>query len=73
MPKWLVERAMPGAGDFTPSELQAITARSCEVIGELPGMQWVEGFVTPDKIYCVLIAPDEAAVREHAERASVTS
>lgn len=69
VPKWLVERTVPGAGDFTPSELRAISQRSCELLEELPQVQWLEAFVTPDKLYCILIAPDEAAIREHGVRA----
>jgi hypothetical protein len=69
MPKFLIEREIPGAGDLSGAELQAISQKSCGVLRELgPQVQWVESFVTGDKIYCVYIAPDEAAVREHATR-----
>ena len=69
MPKFLIEREIPGAGDLSGAELQAISQKSCGVLRELgPQVQWVESFVTGDKIYCVYIAPDEAAVREHAAR-----
>jgi hypothetical protein len=69
MPKFLIEREIPGAGDLSAGELQAISQKSCAVLRELgPQVQWVESFVTGDKIYCVYIAPDEAAVREHAAR-----
>ena len=69
MPKFLIEREIPGAGDLSAGELQAISQKSCGVLQEMgPKIQWVESFVTGDKIYCVYIAPDEAAVREHAER-----
>ncbi len=69
MPKFLIEREIPGAGDLKPEELQAISQKSCGVLQEMgPKIQWVESFVTGDKIYCVYIAPDEAAVREHATR-----
>ncbi len=69
MPKFLIEREIPGAGDLTAQELQAISQKSCGVLRELgPQVQWVESYVTGDKIYCVYIAPDEAAVREHATR-----
>jgi hypothetical protein len=69
MPKFLIEREIPGAGELTPGELQAISQKSCGVLRELgPQVQWVESYVTGDKIYCVYIAPDEAAVREHATR-----
>ena len=69
MPKFVIEREIPGAGKLTPSELNAISQKSCGVLRELgPQIQWVESFVTDDKVYCVYIAPDEAAVREHAKR-----
>ncbi|HEX8290189.1 MAG TPA: DUF4242 domain-containing protein [Pyrinomonadaceae bacterium] len=69
MPKFLIEREIPGAGGLSGEELQAISQKSCGVLRELgPQVQWVESFVTGDKIYCVYIAPDEAAVREHATR-----
>ena len=67
MPKFLIEREIPGAGDLKPEELQAISQKSCGVLRDMgPQIQWVESYVTGDKIYCVYIAPDEAAVREHA-------
>ncbi len=67
MPKFLIEREIAGAGDLTGEELQAISQKSCGVLRDLgPQIQWVESYVTGDKIYCVYIAPDEAAVREHA-------
>ena len=69
MPKFLIEREIPGAGDLKPEELQAISQKSCGVLREMgPQIQWVESYVTGDKVYCVYIAPDEAAVREHARR-----
>jgi hypothetical protein len=69
MPKFLIEREIPGAGDLKPEELQAISQKSCGVLQEMgPQIQWVESYVTGDKVYCVYIAPDEAAVREHARR-----
>ena len=69
MPKFLIEREIPGAGDLKPEELQAISQKSCGVLRDMgPQIQWVESFVTGDKVYCVYIAPDEAAVREHATR-----
>ena len=67
MPKYLIEREIPGAGDLSQQELQAISQKSCGVLREMgPQIQWVESYVTGDKIYCVYIAPDEDAVREHA-------
>jgi hypothetical protein len=69
VPKFLIEREIPGAGELTPEELQGISQKSCGVLREMgPQIQWVESYVTGDKVYCVYIAPDEAAVREHAER-----
>jgi hypothetical protein len=69
MPKFIIEREIPGAGRLTGDELQAISQKSCGVLGEMgPQIQWVESFVTDDKIYCVYVAPDEEAVREHARR-----
>lgn len=67
MPKFLIEREIPGAGDLSPEQLQAISQKSCGVLREMgPQIQWVQSYVTGDKIYCVYVAPDEAAVREHA-------
>ena len=67
MPKYLIEREIPGAGDLSPEDLQGISQKSCSVLqGMGPDIQWVESYVTDDKIYCVYIAPDEAMIREHA-------
>lgn len=69
MPKYVIERELPGAGKLTPEELRAISQKSCSVLRGLgPQIQWVQSFVTDDKIYCIYIAPDEAAVREHARQ-----
>ena len=69
MPKYVIERDIPGAGKLTRDELHAISQKSCSVLCNLgPQIQWVESFVTPDKIYCVYIAPDENAIREHARQ-----
>ncbi|HTQ53692.1 MAG TPA: DUF4242 domain-containing protein [Bryobacteraceae bacterium] len=69
MPKYVIEREIPGVGQLSPGELQAISQKSCSVLQSLgPQVQWVESFVTGDKIYCIYIAPDEASIREHAER-----
>ncbi len=69
MPKFVIERAIPGAGALAPAELQAIAARSCAVLRELgSSVQWLHSYVTADTIYCIYLAPDEAAVREHAAR-----
>ena len=67
MPKFVIEREIPGAGKLSKADLQAISQKSCGVLSKMgPKIQWVESFVTDDKIYCVYIAPDEATVREHA-------
>jgi hypothetical protein len=69
MPKFVIERNLPGAGRLSPSELQGISQKSCGVLRELgPQVQWLQSFVTEDKLYCVYIAPNAEAVREHARR-----
>jgi hypothetical protein len=69
MPKYVIEREIPGAGNLSKEELQGISQTSCGVLNELgPRIQWLESYVTGDKIYCVYIAPDEEMVREHATR-----
>jgi hypothetical protein len=68
VPKFVIEREIPGAGKLSPEQLQAISQKSCGVLRELgPQIQWVQSYVTDDKIYCVYIAPDEATVRKHAQ------
>jgi hypothetical protein len=69
MPKFVIEREIPGAGKLSASDLTAISQKSCGVLKEMgPQIQWVQSFVTDNKVYCVYIAPDEAAVRQHAEQ-----
>lgn len=69
MPKYVIEREIPGAGKLSAAELQAVAQKSCGVLQAMgPQIQWVESFVTADKVYCVYIAPNEEAVREHAKR-----
>jgi hypothetical protein len=69
MPKYVIERELPGAGALSSSELQAVSQKSCDVLRAMgPEIQWVESYVTGDKIYCVYIAPNEAMIRQHAER-----
>jgi hypothetical protein len=69
MPKFVIEREITGAGKLPKNELQAISQKSCSVLKEMgPQIQWVQSYVTDDKIYCVYIAPDEAAVRTHAQK-----
>ncbi|MGZ8218137.1 DUF4242 domain-containing protein [Methylomagnum sp.] len=68
MPKYLIEREIPGAGQLTQEELQAISQKSCSVLNRLgPRIQWVQSYVTDDKVYCVYVAPDEDMIRQHAE------
>jgi hypothetical protein len=69
MPKFVIERDIPGAGKLSPADLQAISQKSCGVLrGMGPQIQWVHSYVTDDKVYYVYIAPNEAAVREHASQ-----
>jgi Nickel responsive protein SCO4226-like len=69
MPKYVIEREIPGAGKLSAAELQAISQKSCGVLRNMgPQIQWLQSYVTDDKIYCVYIAPSEAAVREHAKQ-----
>ena len=68
MPKYVIERPLPGAGSLSEAELHSISAKSNSVIEDMfPRVQWQQSYVTTDKIYCVYVAEDEAAVREHAE------
>ena len=69
MPKFVIERHIPGVGKLTPEQLKGISQTSCGVLRKMgPEIQWVHSYVTADKIYCVYIAADEKMVREHAER-----
>jgi hypothetical protein len=69
MPKYVIERAIPGVGSSTADALRSVSQTSCSVLQELgPSIQWVESYVTGDKIYCVYIAPNEEIIREHATR-----
>ena len=69
MPKFVIERELPGAGKLSPMELKGVAQKSCEVLrGMGPRVQWQESYVTDDKIYCVYIADSEKDVREHAEK-----
>lgn len=68
MPKYVIERDIPGAGKLTADQLKAISQTSCSVLNKMgPQIQWLNSYVTADKIYCIYIAPDEATVREHAQ------
>jgi cell division inhibitor SulA len=69
MPKFLTEREIPGAGSLSPQELQSISQTSCRVLQKMgPQIQWLQSYVTGDKIYCVYIAPNEEMIREHARQ-----
>ncbi len=67
MPKFVIERSVHGVGSMSPEQIQAISQKSCSVLRDLgPQIQWLQSFVTDNKIYCVYIAPNEEMVREHA-------
>jgi cell division inhibitor SulA len=69
MPRYVIERDIPGAGNLSPQELHAISQKSCDVLQSLgPQIQWQHSYVTADKVYCVYIAPNEELVREHARQ-----
>jgi hypothetical protein len=69
MPKYVIEREIPGAGNLSPAELQGVSQTSCNVLRNLgPEIQWVQSYVTGDKVYCIYIAPNEEMIREHARQ-----
>jgi Protein of unknown function (DUF4242) len=69
MPKYVIEREIPGAGKLSAQDLQGISKKSCSVLQNLgPQIQWVESYVTDDKVYCVYIAPSEDMIRSHAQQ-----
>ena len=69
MPRFVIERSLPGAGKLPPAELHAISQKSCGVLQAMgPKIQWIQSYVTDDKIYCVYLAPDEQTVRQHAQK-----
>ncbi len=69
MPKYVIEREVPGAGDMTPEQLQAISQTSCGVLQNMgPEINWIHSYVTGNKIYCVYIAPNKEMVMEHAQK-----
>lgn len=69
MPKYIIERDIPGAGKLSAGELKAISQKSCSVLSKMgPQIQWLQSYVTGDKIYCVYIAPNEKAIRDHAQQ-----
>ena len=68
MPKYVIERELPDAGKLSKEQLQAISRKSCDVLREMgPQIQWLESYVTSDRIYCVYIAPNEELIRQHAK------
>lgn len=68
MPKYLIEREIPGAGKLSPQELQGVSQKSCSVLQKLgPQIQWIHSYVTGDKVYCVYVAPSEDLIRKHAQ------
>ena len=69
MPKYVIERVVPGASKMTPAELKAMSQRSCTVLNEMgPQIQWIQSYVTDNKIYCIYVAPSEELIQEHARR-----
>jgi hypothetical protein len=69
MPKFVIEREVPGAGNLSDAELRELSRKSVGVLRELgPGIQWLHSYITGDKVYCVYLAPDEATIHEHARR-----
>lgn len=69
MPRYVIERDIPGAGDFSAADLRGISRKSCDVLHDMgPDIQWIQSYVTSDRIYCVYVAPNEELVREHARR-----
>jgi hypothetical protein len=72
MPKFVIEREIPGAGNLTDAQLQEISRKSVNVLkGMGPEIQWLHSYVTGDKVYCVYLAPDEAPLREHAKKSGL--
>ena len=68
MPKYVIERELPGAGNLTSEELKTISQTSCGVLAKMgPQIQWVQSYVTGDKLYCIYVAPNEEMIREHAK------
>ena len=69
MPKFVIERGIPGAGKLSKQELQAVSQKSCDVLRSMgPQIQWVQSYVTPDKLYCIYNAPDAESIRTHARK-----
>ena len=69
MPKFVIERNMPGAGKLGPKDLKAVAQKSCDVLRAIgPQVQWIESYVADDKVFCVYVAPNEDLIREHAQK-----
>lgn len=69
MPKFVIEREIPGAGNLTDAQLREVSQHSAQVLREMgPNIQWLHSYITGDKVYCVYLAPDEATIQEHAKR-----
>jgi hypothetical protein len=66
MPKFVIEREIPGAGTLSERDLKAVSQKSCRVLRDLPEVQWLQSYVTGDKLYCVYISPNAELIREHA-------
>ncbi|GAB3200165.1 hypothetical protein ABID22_003092 [Pontibacter aydingkolensis] len=72
MPKYVIEREIPGAGNLSPEELKGVSQKSCGVLSKLgPQIQWVHSYVTGEKVYCIYNAPDEEMIREHARQVGI--
>ena len=72
MPKYVIERVVPGAGQMSQEDLRSISQRSCNALAKLgPQIQWIHSYVTDNKLYCVYIAPSEDMIRQHAEKAGI--
>ena len=72
MPKYVIERIVPGASKMSPSDLKTLSMRSCNVLNQMgPQIQWLHSYVTEDKVYCVYLAPNEDVIREHARRTGI--
>ena len=72
MPQFVIERAIPGAGTLSETQIREIALRSMQVLKEMgPQIQWLHSYVTEDKVYCVYLAPDEDSIREHARRVGI--
>jgi hypothetical protein len=72
MPEFVIEREIPGAGQFTEDQIREVSIRSLQVLNALgPQIQWLHSYVTDDRIYCVYLAPDEAAIQEHARQVGI--